>query len=126
MHKVMKYTQWLYCFNLYNQTRNDVGIMITTSYQLALFLDYFGTICVGGRLRHAHLDNKARHLILLPQKCHLTELIIQYYHRILLHGGARVVLSIISRQYWIISSRAVQRRAVYSRVSCSRYRASNP
>lgn len=126
MHIVIKYTQRAYYSDLYKQILKHLDIVPATIAQLAPFLDHVGIIRVGGRLKHAQLDNGARHPILLPQKCHLTELIIQYYHRILLHSGARTVLSMISRQYWIISGRAAVRRAVYSCVSCSKYRASAP
>lgn len=92
---------------------------------MAPYVDQAGLIRVGGRLMRT-LDDNAKHPILQPQRCHLTELIIQHYHQLLLHGGARVVVSMITRRYWIVSGRAAVRRAVYSCVPCSKYRASTP
>lgn len=71
--------------------------------QLAPFIDDKGIIRVDGRLKRALLDEDAKHPILLPQKTHLTELIIRNYHHISLHGGSRSVLAMIHQKFWIIS-----------------------
>jgi len=90
-----------------------MDIVPATMAQLAPFIDQTGLIRVGERLRHSTLNDGAKHPILLPQQCHLTNLIIRHYHQLLLHGGAGLVLSMINRRYWIISGRAAARHAVY-------------
>lgn len=93
--------------------------------QLALFIDQAGLIRVGGRLKRSNLNYRTKHPILIPQRCHFTELIIRHY-RLLLHGGTGVTLLMISQRYWIISGRAAVRRVVNTCGPCSKYRASNP
>ncbi|XP_060860373.1 uncharacterized protein LOC132937571 [Metopolophium dirhodum] len=126
LYRAIKYTQQIYYFDLYKQIAAHRNIAPVTLAQLAPYVDQAGLIRVGGRLKHSTLDDGAKHPILLPQRCHLTELIIRHYHQLLLHGGARVVLSMITRRYWIMSGRAAVRRTVYSCVPCSKYRASTP
>lgn len=126
LHRIIRYTQQTFYSDLYTQIKRGMTIVPATMAQLAPFIDQTGLIRVGGRLRHSTLDDRAKHPILLPQRCHLTNLIIRHYHQSLLHGGSRLVLSMISRRYWIISGRAAVRRAVYSCVPCSKHRASNP
>lgn len=94
--------------------------------QLAPFIDQTGLIRIGGRLRHSKLNDRTKHPILLPQRCHITELLIRHYHQLLLHSGTDITLSMINQRYWIISGRAAVRRIVYSCVPCSKYRAINP
>lgn len=126
LYRTIKYTQKMYYSDLHKQIATHREIAPATLAQLAPYVDQAGLIRVGGRLKYSTLDDNAKHPILLPQRCHLTDLIIRYYHQLLLHGGARVVLSIISRQYWIISGRAAVRRAIYSCIPCTKYRASTP
>ncbi|XP_025420533.1 uncharacterized protein LOC112690685 [Sipha flava] len=94
--------------------------------QLAPFINQIGVICVGGRLRHSKLNNTMKHPILLPQRCHFTELLIRHYHQLLLYGGVNATLSMISQRYWIVPGRAAVRRVVYSCVPCTKYRATKP
>lgn len=126
LHRIIKYTQQIHFSDLYKQIHKRMDIVPSTMAQLAPFVDQVGLIRVGGRLRHSKLNEKTKHPILLPQRCHCTELIIRHYHQLLLHGGAGVTLSMISQRYWILSGRAAVRRAVYTCVPCSKYRASNP
>jgi len=126
LHRVIKYTQQIYYFNLYKQIAAHRDIVPVTLAQLAPYVDQAGLIRVGGRLKYSTLDYDAKHPILLPQRCHLTKLIIQHYHQLLLHGGARIVLSMITRRFWIISGRAAVRQIIYSCVPYFKYRASTP
>jgi hypothetical protein len=77
-------------------------------------------------LKFSTLDENAKHPVLLPKKSILTHLVILHYHHCSLHGGSRLVLSLIQRKFWIISGRAAIREVIYSCVTCSRYRASCP
>lgn len=126
LHRVINYTQHVHYSDLHKKLKNGMDIGPTTMAQLTPFIDQTGLIRVGGRLRHSALNDKAKHPILLPQKCHLTDLIIRHYHHLLLHGGTGIILAMISREYWIISGRAAVRRIVHSCVPCSKYRASHP
>lgn len=39
-----------------------------------------GLLCVGGRLRHAPIEEEQRHPVILPKKHHVVDLIIRHYH----------------------------------------------
>jgi len=88
------------------------------------FLDNSGILRVGGRLRHANLAYSHKHPILLPKRHVLTDLIVRYYHDILLHAGPQLVQSCIQEQYWIIGARDVIRHLIRKCVKCCRIRAS--
>ncbi|CAI6346316.1 unnamed protein product [Macrosiphum euphorbiae] len=126
LYRVIKYTQQIYYFELYKQIAAHRNIVPVSVAQLAPYLDQAGFIRVGGSLKHWTLNDDVEHTIVPSQRCYHTELIIWHYHQLLLHGGARVVLSMITRRYWIMSGRAAVRRTVYSYVPCSKYRASTP
>ncbi|GIY25713.1 uncharacterized protein CDAR_263721 [Caerostris darwini] len=68
------------------------------------FLDNSGILRVGGRLRHANIAYGHKHPILLPKRHILTDLIVRYYHEILLHAGLQLAQSSIQEQHWIIVS----------------------
>ena len=55
--------------------------------KLAPFLDEFGVIRVGGRLRNADIAYEAKHPRLLPRSHRLTCLIIEHFHNENLHPG---------------------------------------
>lgn len=68
------------------------------------FLDSEGLLRVGGRLDNSDLPYSQKHPIILPRSCHLTKLIILDAHINLLHAGPRLILSYLSKNYWIIHS----------------------
>ena len=69
------------------------------------FLDDQGIIRVGGRLRHANLDNDNKFPIILPTKHSLTKLIIHREHMKQLHSGPQLILSTIRQRFWPLSGR---------------------
>ncbi|XP_060845438.1 uncharacterized protein LOC132925023 [Rhopalosiphum padi] len=119
-------TQLTHLSGLHKQIKNQDSITPTTTAQLAPFIDEKGIIRVGGRLKRALLDEDAKHPILLPQKTHLTELIIRHYHHVSLHGGSRLVLAMIHQKFWIISGRTAVRNFTYSCIPCTKFRSMNP
>jgi len=94
--------------------------------QLAPFVDPQNIIRVGGRLKFSTLEEEAKHPILLPKESHLSLLIIRHYHLNFLHGGPRLILSMIQRRFWILSGRDAVRKFIFSCVKCTRFRASCP
>nr|XP_018906843.1 PREDICTED: uncharacterized protein LOC109036879 [Bemisia tabaci] len=71
------------------------------------FLDPQGILRVGGRLSHSTLDYDTKHPVILPSKGHFTELIIRHFHLMHLHAGPKLLQSIISHHFWIISARNI-------------------
>jgi len=125
--KVARYTQKLYYAELHHQLGTSNSVVTPSSLaQLAPFVDAHGLIRVGGRLRHSDLNIDAKHPILLPKSSHLAYIIIQHYHQNTLHGGSRLVASLIQRRFWVVSSRAAIRRVLFKCTVCIRYKAAAP
>ncbi|XP_025407092.1 uncharacterized protein LOC112681043 [Sipha flava] len=120
-------TQARYFPELKGQLIKTDGILKpATIAQLAPFIDPLGVIRVGGRLRYASLDSDAKQPILLPKRSHLTQLIIRHFHQGFLHTGLKLVLSMIRRQFWILSSRDAVRQFIFSCVTCIRFKTCRP
>ena len=49
-----------------------------------------GILRVGGRIENAPIDTDARHSVILPNKHHLTDLIVHHYHLKLGHLGVNM------------------------------------
>lgn len=86
------------------------------------FLDDHGIIRVGGRLTNARLSVDKRYPIVLPNKCHFTDLVILYEHLRTLHGGVQTVLSAVRQMYWPIGSKSQVKKIVYKCITCFRAR----
>lgn len=80
-------------------------------------------LCVGGRLRHAPIEQEQRHPVILPKKHHVVDLIVRHYHLLSGHSGQEYVLSLIRKSYWIIKGRVAVRRVVNRCFSCRRRQA---
>ncbi|GFW58296.1 integrase catalytic domain-containing protein [Trichonephila clavipes] len=57
----------------------------------------------GGRLKHSTLSEFPKHQMMLPKAHHLTDLIIEHYHKKSLHSGLQTTLYLIRQFYWIPS-----------------------
>ena len=82
-----------------------------------------GVLCVGGRLRHAPIEEERRHPVILPKKHHVVDLIVRHYHLLSGHSGQEHVLSLIRKSFWIIKGRVAVRRVVSHCFSCRRRQA---
>ncbi|XP_055543621.1 uncharacterized protein LOC129729163 [Wyeomyia smithii] len=69
------------------------------------FIDSDGVIRVGGRLRLSEQPYLTKHPILLPSSHPFTRLVIERFHRKLLHGGDNATLAAIRQEYWPIHGR---------------------
>ncbi|XP_054725518.1 uncharacterized protein LOC129235611 [Anastrepha obliqua] len=69
---------------------------------LSPFLDDFGIIRVGGRLKNTMLSFSSRHPCILPKDHPLTYAIITYFHRKHHHAGPQALLAFIRMQFWPI------------------------
>ncbi|XP_050423619.1 uncharacterized protein LOC126835225 [Adelges cooleyi] len=123
----VRMTQRGHFFALLKQLDHPSGsVTPPTLAQLAPFLDAYGIIRVGGRLRYSSLSYDQKHPILLPKAAYLTTLLIRHYHLSFLHGGPKLVLAMLSRKFWILSGRDAVRRFIYTCVRCTRVKASRP
>ncbi|XP_011859296.1 PREDICTED: uncharacterized protein LOC105556796 [Vollenhovia emeryi] len=80
--------------------------------------DKSGVLRVGGRLVHADLKYEQKHQIILPQRHHVTELIIRNAHLSLLHAGPQATLYYIRQRYWPVRARSRIRQIIHECVIC--------
>ncbi|XP_050065611.1 uncharacterized protein LOC126554599 [Aphis gossypii] len=90
------------------------------------FVDARGVIRVGGRLTRSNLTSAEKQPILLAKDSHLSTLLARHWHLVTCHSGPRVITSLITRQFWIISVRAVIRRVIGQCTICVRTLAQSP
>uniref|UniRef100_A0A8D8TAY9 Integrase catalytic domain-containing protein n=1 Tax=Cacopsylla melanoneura TaxID=428564 RepID=A0A8D8TAY9_9HEMI len=79
-----------------------------------------GILAVGGRLAHAPIPDSAKHPILIPKKCHLATLLVRHFHALTLHGGPKIVQSLLQQQYWVIGAKNLIRSEISKCVPCSK------
>ena len=77
-----------------------------------------GILRVGGRLDAADLSFNEAHPIILPNREHVTELIISHYHCKVGHMGRMSVLAQVRSKYWIIRGNAAVRSVLGKCVDC--------
>ncbi|XP_038131095.1 uncharacterized protein LOC119776626 [Cyprinodon tularosa] len=82
-----------------------------------------GLLCVGGRLTNAPIPEAAKHPAILPQKNHVSKLVIWHFHKLTGHSGVERVLAEIRQSFWIISGRAAVKQVLAQCVPCKRQRA---
>lgn len=86
--------------------------------RLAPFLDAYGILRVGGRLKYSNLSFAAKHQIVLPKNHPTVHLLIDYYHKINLHAGPQFLQSALQEKYWILSARSIIRSRIFQCVRC--------
>ena len=94
-------------------------------HRLNPFLDSSGLLRVGGQLRHAQLDFKVKHRVILPARGDITRLIVTDRHKKLSHSGAEHVLTHLRHQFWVISGTAAAERYTPACMPC-RKRSAQP
>lgn len=78
---------------------------------LTPFLDQQGLLRVGGRIKHSNININMKHPLIIPHSSHLSNILIDYAHKMTFHGGARLTLSWLRNEYWLIGgNRAVKQR----------------
>ncbi|XP_071035186.1 uncharacterized protein [Parasteatoda tepidariorum] len=85
---------------------------------LSPFLDSDKILRLGGRLKHSELSINTKHPMLLPKSHHVTKLLIEYYHKLSLHAGTSVVLSLMRQKFWFISGRDTVRKTLRNCLTC--------
>lgn len=109
--------------HLVKQLARHVVVTPPSLAQLAPFLDDTGLIRVGGRLNNTTLSWDVKHPLLLPKVSPLTSLLIRHYHVNFLHGGPKLILSMLRQKFWIVSGRDAVRRNIFTCVKCTRQKA---
>lgn len=89
--------------------------------KLNVFLDCDGLLRVGGRLKNSNMAFDAKHQIVIPKNHAVTSLIISETHKLALHGGPKLVESIMRRKYWTIDSQSAIKKEIRQCMSCAKY-----
>ncbi|XP_055622079.1 uncharacterized protein LOC129765691 [Toxorhynchites rutilus septentrionalis] len=84
------------------------------------FFDPEGVLRVGGRLEFALMPYQAKHPALIPTNHPFTHLIAEHFHRKLLHGGGRFLLTAIREEYWPPRGRRLVHSVVRNCFRCTR------
>ncbi|XP_066600953.1 uncharacterized protein [Prorops nasuta] len=84
------------------------------------FLDENGIIRVGGRLIHSALSFTEKHPPILPKRSNLSLLFVRHAHRLSLHGGPTLTLSILIQQVWVTGARNLVKRHIRACIRCCR------
>ena len=92
-------------------------------FKLNPFLDCSGILRVGGRLKQADMAGNVKFPIVLPKRCHVTDLIIGHCHEQVEHQGRGMTLNEIrSRGFWVIGGSAAVSRCISNCVTCRKLR----
>ena len=78
-------------------------------YKLKPFLDSQGLIRIGGRLSNSKLEFAIKYPVVLPsvKSCHLSRLIVEYFHKSVGHQGRGLTLSAVrNKGLWVLGSTA--------------------
>ena len=86
------------------------------------YLDEFGVLRVGGRLRNARIPESQKHPVLLPSRHHVTDLIIRETHDRLFHAGVRTTLYTVRHRFWLVDGTTQVKRIIHRCVECLRRR----
>ena len=74
--------------------RRNLSMKKTSSlYRLDPFLDKYGVLQVGGRIRNALVSYEIKHPVILPSKGHITALLVRYHHERISHQGRGMTLN---------------------------------
>lgn len=84
--------------------RQNLSMKKTSSlYRLDPFLDKYGVLRVGGRIRNALVSYEIKYPVILPSKGHITALLMRYHHERISHQGRGMTLNDLrSHGYWVI------------------------
>ena len=105
--------------NLQVRGRSLASRKSSSLHKLDPFVDQDGLICVGGRIRRANVPIDMKHQVIIPQKGHLTNLLIRHHLLKVNHMGHRMILNeLCVGGYWLISGSSAVLRFISSCVTC--------
>ena len=81
-----------------------------------------GLLRVGGRLSKASMPESVKRPIILPNRTHVTNLIMRQVHEDVGHAGRNHILSKLRDKYWVIKGNSAARAVISKCVTCRRQR----
>ncbi|XP_058456726.1 uncharacterized protein LOC131434098 [Malaya genurostris] len=88
---------------------------------LAPFIDQDGMIRVGGRLKHSSIPYDGKHQLLLPEKHHVTRILVRQLHEDYFHVGQRGLLSIVRERFWPVRIKQIIKQIIGKCYVCYRH-----
>lgn len=85
------------------------------------FLSKDNIIRVGGRLCNSNYDYDTKHPMLLHSSHYITLLLFRHYHKLLMHAGPQLLLSVMRHKYWTIGGRNIARKVTHECITCCRF-----
>jgi hypothetical protein len=79
-----------------------------------------GHLCVGGRLKNAHVPDETKHPRILPSNHRITHLLIVHVHETCGHLGINYTLSKLRERFWVLKGVAAVKRALRKCFVCRR------
>ena len=89
--------------------------------EFGLFAGEDGLYRCKGRLSNADLPPPTRHPILLPKEHHLTTLIVENAHKMVMHNGIKETLTELRARYWLVKGRQFVRQLLHKCVTCRKF-----
>lgn len=117
---ILKFVQREQYGNEIKDVQNSHQVKKTSTLRhLDPFLDSDGLLRVKGRLENSLLSYNQRHPIILP-KHHVSKLIFEYHHKVLLHSGAQTTLTVIRLTYWPINGLTIAKQTYRKCIKCAK------
>lgn len=89
---------------------------------LAPFVAEDGLIRVGGRLKYSAIPYDGKHQVLLPEKHHLTVILLRRLHEDHSHVGPNGLLAIVRERYWPLRAKTAIKKIIASCQLCAKHR----
>ena len=105
------------------QAQRDINFQDPIIMKLDPFLDEDGQVyLVGGRVGSAPMSYDVRHPYLLPEKSHISLLIVRDRHTHALHGGHLRTAAEVRKKYWIVGDMNLSKNVAHNCVICRTHR----
>ncbi|XP_065372164.1 uncharacterized protein LOC135964036 [Calliphora vicina] len=107
----------------YHKLENKESVKCGNILNLNPFLDEKGIMRVGGRLANAlELSYNEKFPILLPSNCRFSVLLVDFIHKVTLHGGNQLMLRVLRTQFYIVRARNLIKTIISRCRMCALYR----
>ena len=115
--ELVKYSQRQHFAYLFTKTSSHRWPLFMRKINL-IFLD--GVARVGGRLAQLDIDSDMKYPIIMPQRSHLTELVIRQHHDKLGHASTSHTWASIRQRFLIVKGAAAVRHSIGQCIKCKR------
>ena len=88
--------------------------------KLDCYINLYGVMCVGGRLKHASIHERAKHPAILDSKHEWVKVLIRDTHAECAHMGAQVTLNRLQQRYWLVPGASAVKSELRKCVVCMR------